>query len=289
MTHGLSLTATALRRVAKVSFRTALVVAVVLMLGGCGDPISSALGLPSTVDRQPQPGDRRVQIDDLELSEDERTVRLRFTGGPPFDRDDPCSTDYVAVGEVRDGVLEIAVIETVSSGELLPQQPNDDGVLCDAMGHPRTLEIELAEPFLGSTVRDLSGNVRFLSAPEGLVELAGLPDGWTLRSENDVGGSPTGRWQRHYAPSDDEPGEGSRGALDFYQAFGGPVNVSGGDEQRSVQVGAATGTLYRQAPSGELVLVWDLDGTGLALVANEADFPEDVLIDLAASAVPART
>jgi hypothetical protein len=268
--------------------RIALVLAVALVLGGCGDPISSALGIPPVIDRQPQPDDRRVRIDDIDLRDDKRTVRLGFTGGPPFDPDDPCSTDYVAVGEVRDEVLEIAVIETVSSGELLPEQLDDEGVqiACDAIGHARTLELELAEPFLGSTVQDLSGHVMFLSAPDGLVDLAGLPDGWTLRSENDVEESPTGRWQRRYAKSDDPPGDGNHGVLDLYQAFGGPVNVSGGEEQRSVEVGPRTGTLYRHAPSGELVLAWDLDGTGLALVANEADFPEDELIDLASSAVP---
>jgi hypothetical protein len=62
--------------------------------------------------------------------------------------------------------------------------------------------------------------------------------------------------------------------------------VSGGDERRSVEIGATTGTLYRQPLSGELVLTWDLDGTGLALVAHEADFTQAALIELAESAAP---
>ena len=221
------------------------------------------------------------------MSEDNRTAHLLFTGGPPWDPNDPCSTDYVGVGEVRNDVLEVAVIETVSGGEGWPEPPPGAPLIaCNAIGYPHTLDLALSEPFTGSTVRDLSGEVFFVSAPGGLVELAGLPDGWALRSEGDVEDSPTGRWQRQYVSSDAPTAEDNRGVLDFYQAFGGPVMVSGGDERRSVEIGATTGTLYRQPLSGELVLTWDLDGTGLALVAHEADFTQAALIELAESAAP---
>ena len=258
----------------------------VASMAGCGDPLAGALGLPRVVDRQPHPDDRRVSFDGIDLSADKRTVTVRFTGGKPYHPDEPCSTDYTGVGVVRDNVLEISVIETVSQFEGVPEQRPDGGPLvgCTAEGHPRTVGLQLPEPFLGSKVLDLTGYTRFLSAPDGLVELAGLPAAWTLRSENDVGESPTGRWQRHYAPSDQPPGEDGRGALDLFQAFGGPVNVTGGEETRSVQVGDAVGTLYRQPASGELVLTWDLDGIGLALVAHEHDFAPEALIELAASA-----
>ena len=257
-----------------------------LALSGCGGPGSSAFGVPRVVDRQPHPGDRRVSIDDVTLSEDKRTAHLSFTGGPPWDPNDPCSTDYVAEGEIRDDILEVAVIETVSSGEGWPAQPAGAiPVACNAAGYAHVLDLALAEPFTGSQVHDVSGQVLLVAVPDGLVVLTGLPDGWTLQSENDVGESPTGRWQRHYVSSDAGQGEDNRGVLDLYQAFGGPVMVSGGDEQRSVEIGAATGTLYRQPLSGELVLTWDLHGTGLALVANEVDFTPAALIELAESAV----
>lgn len=269
------------------TIRGASLLALAIALAACGGPGSSLFGVPRLVDRQPHPGDRRVSIGDVAMSPDMRTAHVSFTGGPSWDPNDPCATDYVAVGEVRDHVLEVVVIETVSSGEGWPEPaPGAPLVACDAMGHPHTLELDLAEPFIGSTVRDLSGQVFFVSVPDGLVELAGLPDGWTLRSENDVDGSPTGRWQRQYVSPGAQTGEDNRGILDFYQAFGGPVNVSGGDEQLPVRIGAATGTLYRQPLSGELVLTWDLHGTGLALVAHEADFTDAALIELAASAVP---
>lgn len=263
-----------------------LAIALTIALAGCGDALSNALTPPRVVDRQPHPDDRRVEIGQVRLSPDKRAVTLDFTGGKPFDPNDPCSTDYVAVGEVRDDILEVAAIETVSSGEMLPEQPAD-GIFCTAEGHARTVVLQLPEPFLGSTVHDLAGYVRFLAAPNGLVELTGLPQAWKLRAENDVGGSPTGRWQRRYAPTEDVPSEGTLGVLDFYQAFGGPVSVSGGDEVRSVAIGeagGAIGTLYRQGESGELVLTWDVEGTSLALVADERDFPAAALIALAASA-----
>jgi hypothetical protein len=266
--------------------RGGLVLALAIGLIGCGGPLSSAIGLPRVVDREPRPEDRRVSIDDVTMSEDQRTAHLSFTGGPPWDPNDPCATDYVAVGDVRDDVLEVAVIETVSSGEGWPEPPPDAPLLaCNAMGHPHSVRLALPEAFTGSTVRDLSGQVFFVSVPDGLVALAGLPDGWALRSEGDVEGSPTGRWQRQYVSSDGPSWEDNRGVLDLYQAFGGPVMVSGGDEQQSVAIGPTTGTLYRELPSGELVLTWELDGTALAIVANESDFTPAALIELAASAV----
>jgi hypothetical protein len=76
----------------------------------------------------------------------------------------------------------------------------------------------------------------------------------------------------------------SKGKVDLYQAFDGPVNVTGGDQQGTVTVNGRAATLYRNAPDGELVLVWRLGSDELALVANETDFPIDRLIILAESA-----
>ena len=57
--------------------------------------------------------------------------------------------------------------------------------------------------------------------------------------------------------------------------------MTGGDEVRGVQVNGTPATLYRNAPDGELVLVWMLGGDGLGLVVNEADFSQDDAIRLA--------
>ncbi len=133
-------------------------------------------------------------------------------------------------------------------------------------------------------MEDLAGYVHFVRPPDGLAELTGLPGDWQLRSQHDVEESPTGRWLRVYAPTADPALDGSKGHVDFYQAFGGAANVSGGDEHRDVTVNGKPALLYRNPPDGELVLVWLLEGNGMALVANEADFSADALIKLAESA-----
>ena len=155
---------------------------------------------------------------------------------------------------------------------------------CDAMGHGRTVSIDLAAPFTGGRIVDLAGYVHFLRAPDGLADLHGLPSGWTLRSASDVEESPTGRWLRVFAPVADPPQGTSQGRLDLYQAFGGPAGVSGGDDVRTVSVNGQAATLYRSSADGELVLVWALGGDGLAIVANEADFTADALVRLAEGA-----
>ena len=74
--------------------------------------------------------------------------------------------------------------------------------------------------------------------------------------------------------------------IDFYQAFDGPVNVSGGEEHRTVTVNGVPASLDRFAPDGELVLVWSLGHDGLALVADETDLSVEDLVALAESATP---
>ena len=131
---------------------------------------------------------------------------------------------------------------------------------------------------------DLAGNTHFIRPPDGLAVLTGLPGDWQLRTQKDVEDSPAGRWLRVYAPTADPPLDISKGHLDLYQAFGRAADVSGGDEHRDVMVNGNPALLYRNAPDGELVLVWLLGGNGMALVANEADFPADALVKLAESA-----
>ena len=97
----------------------------------------------------------------------------------------------------------------------------------------------------------------------------------------DVEESETGRWQRTWTKGGAADPASSKGKIDLYQAFDGPANVTGGDEVRDVQVNGTPATLYRNAPDGELVLVWMLGSDGLALVVNEADFPQDEAIRLA--------
>ena len=233
----------------------------------------------------PPPG-AGARFDSASMSADGMTVTLRFVGGKPFSPTDPCSSAYTAWAEAVGDVLYAAVVDVTPDVAAPSTSPPTSSILvaCNAMGYDRTASVTLSAPFAGARVEDVAGNVHFARPPEGLVELAGLPSGWSLRSQGDVNDSPTGRWQRVYASTANPPLDGSRGHLDFYQAFGQAAGVSGGDERREVTVNGKPAVLFRSAPDGELVLVWLLGSNGLALVANETDFPADALIRVAESA-----
>jgi hypothetical protein len=277
------------------------VLGVALIVNGCGsstvtpNPSGQALGRPSpaaskdvlpsstpqaTARTTPPPG-TVTSFTTQTLTEGNRLLTLEFVGGKLFSALDHCSRAYAGWAEAVGDQLEVAVID-VTPPLILPNGGTPPG--CDAIGYERTVTVHLAEPFVGARVHDLAGYLHFLRAPEGLVTLSGLPAGWLLRSERDVEDSPTGRWQRTYSPVANPDTGTSKGKIDLYQSFGGPVNVTGGDQQGTVTVNGGSATLYRFAPDGELVLVWPLGSDELALVANETDFPIDRLIILAESA-----
>lgn len=127
-----------------------LLAAVAVALSACG-----VAPLPDGDEFAPVPSGP-VSFDDVVLSEDGLTVRLDFIGGPEFDPADPCSIAYEATAEIVGGELEIGVHARQHPMPL----PPDTG--CDAMGHDRTLLIELQEPFDGAIVRDLAGSTHRL-------------------------------------------------------------------------------------------------------------------------------
>jgi hypothetical protein len=227
------------------------------------------------------PSERAVPIDTIDLSDDGQTVALRFIGSAPYVELDPCTASYSGLARVEDDVLEVGVV--IEVGMLEHGEIPEDGYACDAMGYEREVTVDLAEPFTGIDVRDLVGFTSFLGRPPGLAELTALPNGWGVRSEGDLPESPSGRWSRIYSPAVDPMTSDPR--LEVIQAFDGPADVSGGEEQSVVSVAGFEATLYRHAPSGELVLVWRPGPDGLALVANEKDFSAERLIELAETIV----
>lgn len=244
---------------------------------------SSAPATPTPVPSlltSPPPG-RLAPISTASFSADGRTLTLSFTGGPEYSPANPCSIAYAGWAEAAGDTLYAAVVDVTDR-----VRPSDapTAAACDAMGYGRRVSVTLRAPFSGARLVDLWGYVHFLKAPPGLVELTALPPGWTLRAANDVEDSPTGRWERVYSPDAQLPQGTSKGRLELYQAFGGPAQVSGGEDMRTVMVNGQSATLYRWAADGELVLVWSLGSDGLALVANETDFTVDALIRLAESA-----
>jgi hypothetical protein len=210
----------------------------------------------------------------VDLSDDRQTLRLQFTGGPPFDPADQCSIEYAAWAEVVEQELHAAVWKSRRPFSLLP-------VSCPAAGFQREVEVRLAQPFTGHLVRDLAGYVHFVSRPPDLAQID-VPTGWQLESERS-GHSATGQWSQLYALVDPPP-TSRRGHLTLYQTFNGPANVTGDERQPPVLVNGQPATLWRSESSGELVLEWRLGAHGLALVANRFDFSAVELIALAESA-----
>jgi hypothetical protein len=235
----------------------------------------------------PPPGPY-LTIDTAGLSADHRTLTLTYIGGPEGDAADPCSSDST-VWARADGEQLIAAAVSVDRGaspaRILADTMQGEGSWgCDLVGHAHTRQVLLPEPFDGAVLRDLGGGAHFVARPSGLVEIGPLPDGWTLATEGEVAGSASPRWRRIWTSGGRDPKPESLGKLQLYQSFGGPVEVGGGEEQRTVTVNGQAARLVREAADGELVLTWSLGTDGLALASNEQDFPLDDLIRLAESA-----
>jgi hypothetical protein len=220
-----------------------------------------------------------VRIDSVTLSADSRVLTLSFVGGREYVASDPCTSAYVGRAEESDGVLEAEVMEVT------PPRSSSSGSICTLEGYLRSVTVTLAMPFLGSTLHDRAGYVLFLRRPSGLIEIKGLPSGWLLRSERTVEESPTGRWERIYSPDATPGGYPEIHELDVFQSFDGPPSVGGGDGVgKPVQIGDLIGMLFGPDGYGEMVLAWQFDRDGLALVANTADFTPEALVALARNA-----
>jgi hypothetical protein len=220
-----------------------------------------------------------VRIDAALLSDDSRVLTLSFTGGPEYVANAPCTRAYVGHAEDADGVLEAEVMDVT------PPRSLPSGSACTLEGHQRTVTVNLATPFLGSRLDDRAGFVLFLRRPSGLIEIKGLPSAWQLQSEHTLNESPTGQWERVYSLDATPGGYPEIRELDLYQSFGGPMLISGGDGVgKPFQIGDLPGLLYGPDGNGEIVLAWQFDRDGLALVANTADFTPEALIALAETA-----
>ena len=234
------------------------------------------------------PEGRTVNIDRINISPDARTITLGFLGHA-HPEGSPCSSDYEGWARINRNALDVAVVVVArESGEGI----TEGTLFCTNIGRPREVDLELAEPFTGSEIRDVAGYfVLFLTAPEGLAELTGLPEGWKLRTESDLG-VPFGAWSRVYSPVVDRTSDDPRvefvQARDLQDLFSagrfirgvGPPDF-GFDGPTPVTVGRVQGSLYSHPESGDLVLVWRPGDDQLVLVVNQRDFTVEALMALA--------
>ena len=96
----------------------------------------------------------RKNIDNVALSEDRRTVTLRFITKMP-DRGDPAAGDFVGAARVIGDELEVVVVRT---------KLRISAVLVDA-GHGRKVAVALEKPFLGTVIRDITSERTFKARP----------------------------------------------------------------------------------------------------------------------------
>ena len=257
----------------RVTLAACLVEAAALLLG-CNSVVGPVAQTPLAEPIEP------VSFDSVAFADDGMSVRVNFIGGREFKADDPCTVAYVGRARAVDDELEIGIFPQKHPVQL------PDVVACDGAGHPRALVIELDKPYRGTRIRDLAGYVMLLAPPPGLVTITGLPEGWELRREESLPESPTGRWSRTYSPITNPGNQDSW--VQLIQAIGGPVDTTGGDLQPDVMVNGVRATSYLHAPSGEMVLVWQIGKDGVALTGNLRDFSQDQFRRLAESIIPAK-
>lgn len=110
-------------------------------------PSASATPLPSNPFGIP--AGRQIRIDlGIEMSADNRTVTLRFIGGPIYPKTDPCYTEYAGWARPAGDVLEVAVVQTV---DIHPAPFTE----CPAVGQEREIRVTLDEPFLGTIAKEV--------------------------------------------------------------------------------------------------------------------------------------
>jgi hypothetical protein len=210
-------------------------------------------------------------IFDVLLAANGLSLDVTFGGGAPYDPADPCSVDYGALTWLIGEELIVSITPTAHAEQAtLPPRS-----ACGDVGYVRKMTIELAQAFVGIVVRDLSGYVHLVRRPPNLVEVD-LPSAWSLKSEQDRPGN-VGYWWRAYGRS------GSTHNLEIWQALGGPIGLEG-TVRRSVELSNGPATMWMTPETGEMILAWDFEGDGVAIIANVADFSVDQLLALGNSA-----
>jgi hypothetical protein len=221
-----------------------------------------------------------VGLDRVELSPDGSSVLLSLVGAPPISAGRPCGAEYQFTAEVKANVLEVAAFETANRAG---QCQMTELVCCE-----RTTTVEISPPFAVDTVSDAGhprNPIRYLTRPPGLVELVGLPEGWSLRRESGDWGA---TWNRTYAPFDDLQ-QGASDTLEFTFNAGRPLQDVVEPEvlQPPVEVNGAPAVYERWDELGEILLAWQIGSDVFHLLAEERNFSIEELIHLAESAVVA--
>jgi hypothetical protein len=235
------------------------------------------------------PAGEPVRIDTAELSADQRILTITFVGGKAYLASDPCSEDYEPWVALVDDELDVTVIN-VERPDQATLGPN---IGCTLEGYGHTYHLTLSAAFTGTTVRDQTGGILFVTTPPGAMIASDVPTGWSVQRSFEQEPGPPPIWVEVYAatPVGDQPFEGP-GRLVLYEAFGasGEWRDTRAEKSRerggvrvAVTMNGASATVWSDAASGELLLAWTLGGHSVGLVGNSSDMTPEQLVTYAES------
>lgn len=227
-------------------------------------------------------------IEDAVLSADGRTVTVTVLGVWANSAGKPCGADYSVSSAITGNVLNLKAWVANERGF---DKCNLDVLICCE----HRFNIAIGAPFAVKKVTHVTGAdgrtftvTKLITRPAGLVELAGIPAEWPLRSEG-AGFSPNGgAWSRVYSPMAQPPLSDVAGRLDLEQFFDGGAGFGEPEYlQPPVALNGRPAQLYRWPEEGEIRVNWTVGPDTLTLLANENDFAIAELMAMAESAVPA--
>ena len=146
---------------------------------------SSATSVPPvTSSSAPPQSVTNVRFDGVRTEPGDEHLVLTFTGGqaPTSDPNEPCTVSYAAEVDETAGSITVNLQGHANP----PPPPPSDGMVmgCDALGHQRSVRVQLAAPLGDREVRDGSDDrVVPVYRAATMLEPATLPDGYRFRDE----------------------------------------------------------------------------------------------------------
>ena len=152
-------------------------------------------------------------------SVDETSLVLFFIGAAEYEPDQPCTMRYMPVVEETDTEVRVLI-----RGEHPPATDATIPLACTLEGHPRSVNVDLSNPFGDRTLVAL-GQPRGVFDGSTLAEPQWLPDGWQAGDESRGPLDPDGTsWIRSWRPDGD--GSCSLGTSGLALLEGAPEVVS---------------------------------------------------------------
>jgi hypothetical protein len=205
--------------------------------------VSPAPTPSGTADAEPA-GGRPVRIEGALLSPDGTSLTLFSMGGGclPY--------DYHVSTEVSGDELVVSIRRVVD--RTVPTLPPDTA--CIMIGYMRELTLELAEPYLGSVVRDRNGQTLQLYSDVDLVSVD-LPSSWRLESAQLWSGNPIAQRRQVFV---DEAGQQLNGAarLELIEGFRWTMDAFRDQRQVDMEVSGDEAALFTDPSDGALTLIW---------------------------------